>query len=148
MSSEFEINSDLRQKDGLSPTLFHLVLKKLKRDSCENRKFKVIGEETFLAYADDIVILENSRQEVTQFIYKLIESRKNMELCTNEEKTLFMMLSRKNVDQSKLRVGKLSLKEIYNFKYLGININKSNTMHWEINERISNKNKYYYSVNK
>jgi len=45
-------------------------------------------------------------------------------------------------------VGNLSFEKIDNFKHLGVNMNSSNNMHREINEKISNGNKCYYSINK
>lgn len=41
----------------------------------------VLGEDTVLACADDIVLLGNTREEVTRSVSKLIEASKNMGLC-------------------------------------------------------------------
>lgn len=49
--------------------MFNLGLENVKRDSYENQGVEVIDKETLLAYADDIIILGNSRSEVTRFIY-------------------------------------------------------------------------------
>lgn len=46
---------------------------------------EIIDKETVLAYADDIVILENIRQKVTHSLSKLIEANKNMGLCDKEK---------------------------------------------------------------
>jgi len=66
VSSVFKVNSGLRQGDTLSPTLLNLGQEKLKRDSRENRRMEVIDEKIFSTYADNIVILRNSQQNVTQ----------------------------------------------------------------------------------
>jgi len=55
---------------------------------------EVLGEETVIAYADDIVILDNTREEITSSGSKLIEASENMGLCINEEKTKFMIPSK------------------------------------------------------
>ncbi|KAL4100839.1 hypothetical protein QTP88_020868 [Uroleucon formosanum] len=60
LSPAFEVNSGLRQGDALSPTLFNLGLEKVIREAYEDRRMEVIGEETILAYADDIVLLGNT----------------------------------------------------------------------------------------
>jgi len=77
----------LRQGYALSPTLFNLGLEKVIRDSYEGRTMEVLGEETILAYADDIVLLGNTREEVTRSVSKLIEASQNIGLCINEKKT-------------------------------------------------------------
>lgn len=48
-----------------------------------------------------------------------------------------MILSRRNVDQSNhsnLNVGSMNFEKVDNFKYLSVNINKSNNMYIEIKE--------------
>jgi len=59
---------------------------------------EILGEKTAVAYADDIVLLGNTREEITHSVSKLIEASKNMGLCNNEEKTKLIILSRRNVD--------------------------------------------------
>jgi len=109
---------------------------------------EVLGEETILAYADDIVLLGNTRKEVTCSASKLIEARKNMGLCIKEEKTKLMILSRRNLDQANLKVESMSFEKVDNFKYLGVTINSSNNIHREIKEIFSNGNRCYFSINK
>jgi len=70
-----------------------------------------------------------------------------MGLCTNEEKTKLMILSRRNLDQSNLKVGSMNFEKMDNFKNLGVNINRSNNMRREIKDRISNGNRCYFSIN-
>jgi len=148
LSPAFEVNSVLRQGDALSPTLFNLGLEKVIRNSYKGRTMEVLGEETVLAYADDIVLLGNTREEVTRSVSKLIEASQNMGLCIKEKKTKLMILSRRNVDQSNLKVGNMNFEKVDNFKYLGVIVNSSNDMHSEIKERISNGNRCYFSINK
>jgi len=66
LSSEFEINSGLRQGDALSPTLFNIGLEKVIRELSQRQKMEIVGKESILAYTDDIVILDNTRQEITK----------------------------------------------------------------------------------
>jgi len=56
-----------------------------------------------------------------------------------------MIVFKRNVDQSNLKVGCVNFEKVDNFKYLGVKINSSNNMHREIKERISNRNKCYFS---
>jgi len=139
LSSEFEINSGLRQGDALSPTLFNIGLEKIIRE---------LTQRSILAYADDIVILGNTRQEITQTTSELLEASKKMGLCVNQENTKFMVLSRSNENQHNLQVDNLTFEKVENFKYLGVNVNSKNDMHREISERIASGNRCYHSINK
>lgn len=60
LSSEFEINSGLRQGDALSPTLFNIGLEKVIRELTHRQRVEIVGNESILAFADDIVILGNT----------------------------------------------------------------------------------------
>jgi ribosome-associated translation inhibitor RaiA len=42
----------------------------------------------------------------------------------------------------------MNFERVDNLKYLGVNINSSNNMHREIEEKISNGNRCYFSINK
>jgi len=42
----------------------------------------------------------------------------------------------------------MTFEKVHNFKYLGVNINSNNNIHREIKERISNRNRCYFSINK
>lgn len=65
-SSAFEVKSGLRQGDALSPTLFNLGLEKVIQEINHSHQVEVVNKEIILAYADDIVILGNSRHDITQ----------------------------------------------------------------------------------
>jgi len=80
-----------------------------------------------LAYADDIVILGNTRQEITQIKSELLEARKKMGLCVNQHTTKFIILSRDNENQPDLQVNNLTFEKLENLKYLGVNINSKIT---------------------
>ncbi|VVC39774.1 Reverse transcriptase domain [Cinara cedri] len=101
-SSAFEVKSGLRQRDALSPTLFNLGLEKVIREINHSHQVEVVNKEIILAYADDIVILGNSRQDITQTMSNLVTASKRMGLCINEEKTKCMVLSRRRENQPNL----------------------------------------------
>jgi len=71
-SETFEVKSGLRQGDALFPTLFNLALEKIVRDTNEQRNMDIIGESVILAYADDIVVLGKTKEEIVQTTEKLI----------------------------------------------------------------------------
>jgi len=86
----------------LSSTLFNIGLEKVIRELTHRQRVEILGNESILAYADDIVILGNTRQEITQTTSELLEASKKMGLCVNQEKTKFMVLSRNNENQHNL----------------------------------------------
>lgn len=107
-----------------------------------------MGNESILAYADDIVILGNTREEITLTTSESLKDSKKMGLCVNQEKTTFMVFSRSNENQPNLQVDKLTYEKVEHFKYLGMNINRKNYMHREISERIASRNRYYHDISK
>ncbi|KAL4083661.1 hypothetical protein QTP88_028977 [Uroleucon formosanum] len=148
LSSTFEVKSGLRQGDALSPTLFNLGLEKVIREINHSHLVEVVDKEIILAYADDIVILGNTRQDITQTMSNLVTASKRMGLCINEEKTKFMVLSRRREDQPNLQVDNFTFESVESFKYLGVNINNKNDMHQEIVERLASGNRCYHSIQK
>ncbi|KAL4142514.1 hypothetical protein QTP88_004958 [Uroleucon formosanum] len=146
MSEKFEVKSGLRQGDALSPMLFNIALEWVVRTANETRKMEVGEIETILAYADDVVILGNSRNEVKQTTIKFLEAGKIMGLEVNQEKTKYMCISRNDRNDLNLKVDPYIFEKVEAFKYLGININSKNNVHEEIKERVASANRCYYSL--
>uniref|UniRef100_A0A2S2PJL2 Retrovirus-related Pol polyprotein from type-2 retrotransposable element R2DM n=1 Tax=Schizaphis graminum TaxID=13262 RepID=A0A2S2PJL2_SCHGA len=77
LSSAFEVKLDLRQGDALSPTLFNLGFERVIREINHSHLVDVVNKEVILAYADDIVILGNTRQDITQTMSNLVTTSKS-----------------------------------------------------------------------
>ncbi|XP_029342105.1 uncharacterized protein LOC115033526 [Acyrthosiphon pisum] len=146
MSETFEVKSGLRQGDALSPTLFNLALEKAMREVWDGRKMEICGERVILAYADDIVVMGETRDEVMNTASKLLKASKTIGLRVNEEKTKYLMVARRSPNIDHITVDDYSFKKVEVFKYLGVNINSNNDMHEEINDRIACGNRCYYSI--
>jgi len=43
------------------------------KDVCDGRKMKICGEQVILAYADEIVVMEETRDEVINTMSKLLQ---------------------------------------------------------------------------
>jgi len=132
----------------MSLILFNLALEKVIRDVSVNHEMEINGKNIMLAYADDIVILGDTENDVVKVTEKLIESSHRMNLVINENKTKYLVMTRHMVNTAVLKVGPYAFEQVDEFKYLGVNINIKNNMHNEIQLRISNANKAYFAINK
>lgn len=59
------------------------------------------------------------------------------------------MMSKNNLIENDLLVGNIKFEAVNNFKYLGVNVNKNNYMHQElqeVNERVMSENRYIIIV--
>lgn len=73
--------------------LFNLALEQTIRDMKDNKSTELVGNRTLLAYADDIVILEESQVQIISSTLKLLEASQKIGLKINEEKTKYMIMS-------------------------------------------------------
>ncbi|CAH1731863.1 unnamed protein product [Aphis gossypii] len=87
----------------------------------------IIGESVILAYADDIVVLGKTKEEIIQTTEKLVKKSKSMGLCINENKTKYMLMSRNNQNTNDLLISSMKFEA-------------------EVNERIMSGNRCYYSM--
>jgi len=100
----------------------------------DGRKMEVCGERIVLAYADDIVVMVETGEEVINTTSKLLRASKIIGLCVNEENMKYMMVARRSLATDHIIVDDYSFKNVKVFKYLGVNINSNNNMHEEIND--------------
>lgn len=134
------------QRDAFSLALFTLALQKIIRDTNDDQRMEVSNEQVMLAYADDIMVMGETKEEVTNVTSKLINEIKGMGLHVNEEKTKYMVVSRNPPNIDSIGVDNYKFEKVDNFKYLGVNINNKNDMHIEINEWITIGNRCYFSI--
>ncbi|KAL4082425.1 hypothetical protein QTP88_021321 [Uroleucon formosanum] len=147
-SDRFEVSTGLKQGDALSPVLFNLALEKVIRSMPMRQDMELLSNSTLLAYADDIVIIGSTRQDVAIRTNDLLKAAKPMGLEVNQDKTKYLVMTRGTRDISDLVVENYTFQQVENFKYLGANINQYNYMHNEIKIRISVANKGYYALEK
>jgi len=104
---------------------------------------------TLLAYADDIIILGDTKQDTVNSMSDLMKVCKHIGLTINQEKTKYMFMTREardNEDDSDLEVDGISFQQVHDFKYLGVNINNRNCMHNEIKLRLKAGNVCYFAM--
>jgi len=63
---------------------------------------EIIGPFTLLTYADDIILLGESRNDVNESTRKLVKSNSYMGLVINENKTKYMVMTRNTAVQDNL----------------------------------------------
>lgn len=104
----------------------------------KDQKMNLSDIDVLFAYADDVVIMKNSRKYVIQTSQKLLKSSKMMGLEVNKQKIKCMCISRIETDSTNLEVNTFSFEKVNQFKYLGVNLNSVNLMHEEIKQRLIN----------
>lgn len=76
------------------------------------------GNSVMLAYADDIVILGNTKNDIVKVTEKLIESIHRMNLVINENKSKYIVMTRHMVNTVALKVGPYAFEQVDEFEYL------------------------------
>jgi len=74
---------------------------------------------------------------------KLKNDASKFGLLINENKTKYMMCTRKQYRENKLEIDHMSSESVQSFKYLGSTVNQNNTIQEEIKERLIAGNKAF-----
>jgi len=100
--------------------LFNLALEKVVRDISDLKEMEIIGPYTLLVYADDTIILGESRNDIEESAKKIMKSSCNVELVINENKTKYMVITRcANVKDNLCSEG-LTSEQVEDLNYLGV----------------------------
>ena len=136
-SAEFNIESGVRQGDVLSPLLFIIFMDKCIRDV----RIGENGEETLL-YADDVVVMANSRTDVQDVAKRWWHAmnENGMKINTQKGKTEVLVISRNNRHTCDVLIGQDKVHQVANYTYLGVNVGETNLQEIEINNRIAKYN--------
>lgn len=146
LSTMFECKTGLRQGDALSPALFNLALQKVKRNISDLEEMEISHTPYLECFADDIILIGESKHDVEESARKLIKSSSKMGLVINEEKTKYMVITRNATAKGILCVNGLTFEQVEDFKYLTVNINEGNNMLNEIMMRINVANRCYFTI--
>ena len=144
----FQTQSGLRQGDGLAPVLFNLSLELV------IRKLKIVTNSTLLtkstqlvAYADDINIIARTEPDARQIFLELDNAAREMGLSINENKTKYMITTRKNRPTRQNKTfGDFNIENVTDFTYLGASLSNTNDEGREIQTRIMAANRTYFSL--
>ncbi|KAI5714830.1 hypothetical protein M8J77_006182 [Diaphorina citri] len=150
LSEPFNVETGVKQGDCTSPLLFNLILEKVIRSISVMNTGITIGEKfNILAYADDVILIGKSEDEIKEMLTVMINTIKPFGLEVNFEKTKYMIFSREeNTNTQTLNIGRHNLERVENFKYLGSTLREDNTIEAEILSRINSGNRARFALKK
>ena len=126
-SDWFYVSSGVKQGCILSPTLFNLVMRNL-QDLLEKAKCGILFKEMLipaLLFADDIVLMANSDDELQKMLNIVDNFGKRWSLSFSEKKSK-VMITGQRINKTKIwKLGHLNLSEVYEYKYLGVYFSRS-----------------------
>jgi hypothetical protein len=115
----------------LSPILFNVALEKVVREMNmgQHEGVNLQGHNIrLLPYADDLVLIIESQEELKSLFTRLEKSSAKIGLRVNEEKTKYMVVRKQNTARLGLflRIDQYNFDRVYQFKYLGIILTEDN----------------------
>jgi hypothetical protein len=146
ISTPFGISVGVRQGDGLSGTLFNLILHKALKNleqsnTILNRLTQICG------YADDMVIAR-SFPALEALCVELSREAGRVGLVVSPDKTKYMRFSaspsRRSVKE--VTINGVTYEGVSEFIYLGMLINNDNSVEKEIQKRILAGNRTYFAA--
>ena len=116
-------NAGLKQVCVLSPLLFNLYINDLPNMFNESHDPVLVGKylTNIIMYADDLVLLSNSKEGLQKCLEVLNVFCKKWKLNVNTEKTKVMIFNKSGrlLKSNKFTFNKIHLEAIQEFKYLG-----------------------------
>jgi len=91
LSEDFSVETGLRQGDALSPTLFNIALESVVREVLVDDTGLKIGEGhqiTLAAYADDVIIIGGTEEDIIRTAEKLISKGKDIGLHIRNKRNI------------------------------------------------------------
>ncbi|KAL1452545.1 hypothetical protein WDU94_006766 [Cyamophila willieti] len=145
----FHVNTGVRQGDGISPLLFNIVLEKaLKKTSQMDKGINIGTVINLLAFADDIVLIAEKKEDLVSLAETLLNEAKKVGLNVSTEKTKYMKIGGTTQTTENIQVRDHQFNSCKEVKYLGVTINDTMTEQVEIENRLAAANRCFWSVNK
>ena len=144
VGQSFNINRGVKQGDPPSPILFAAILEEIfKKLQWSNKGIMIDGIIlNNLRFADDIVLIAKSSEELCTMITSLQNKSLEAGLAINISKTKYM--SKSSIPDPK--IGQLGIEHVNEIKYLGQIVTFENKSETEINSRISLGWKKFWSL--
>lgn len=147
------VQTGLRQEDYLLPILFNITLEKVirKMNMGQHEGVNLQGHTIgLLAYADDLVLITESQNELKLLFKRLEKSLAKISLRINKEKTKYISVRRKSNARlnPSLRIDQYNFGRVEQFKYLETIQTENNDTAIEIEARIQAGNKCFVGLAK
>ena len=145
ISEEFPINKGVRQGDPISPKLFSAVLETIFRNlDWDEYGLNINGEKlNHLRFADDLVLFSECPKTLQKMLQQLADESMKAGLSMNTSKTMVMSNS---PTKTEIYVNDKQLKYVDEYIYLGQVIATNDCMSKEIQRRVTNAWKRYWSL--
>ena len=120
-SKSFSIRRGVRQGCIISPILFNLYSEFMIREALEGLKGIQFGGQnvTNLRYADDAVLIADSRKKLQRMLNKLNAKCKTYGMAMNVKKTKVMVMSKEGKVKCNIKLDQEVLEQVDRYKYLG-----------------------------
>ena len=139
LSDWFDVSKGVRQGCLVSPLMYNLYSEEVLRKSADDMSWigiRISGRQiNNLRYADDIVLIATSKEELQRLLDKLNQVSGNYGMRINTKKTKVMAATR-NGEILNISVSGKRLEQVDCFKYLGSLISKESDCSKEIRARL------------
>ena len=141
---QFKINRGIKQGCCISPNEFNSAIQKIFNNIKWNGSGLRIGNESLneLRFADDVVIISQTKEELEVSMMKVLEESEKAGLTINVEKTKIMT----NTKETNFMVNGKNIETVEEYKYLGRLISFNKNSEKEIDTRIANAWKSFWSL--
>ena len=139
----FDVEEGVKQGCVLSPILFciyiHELARLIKNEGVGVRTCDV--QTGCLFWADDVVLIADSEVDLQKMLDITSHFSRTWKLDFNTEKSKVLIIG-KRTDKDKLwKLGRLSISECDNYKYLGVHISRNLSDHTHVNEVVKKGNR-------
>ena len=120
----FEVEEGVRQGCILSPTLFSIYINGVVREIYEKGSGINMGGEklAILLYADDIVLIANSAEELQRNMEIMTEWGRKWKCTFNQKKSKVVVFGSRNKKERRWFLGGGEIEQVNKYKYLGIDM--------------------------
>jgi hypothetical protein len=153
-SKKFKTTKGVKQGGPLSPFLFAFYIDQMLTELAEMEGICVLrGNEAssitgIVAYADDIIIMTETKEQLERVVKYLVEACNKLDLLINEDKTKIIIFGTKKqcAKPLEIKINDKSIEKVSEIKYLGVQLHQELKSTNHIEHRIKQFNKGWYTI--